>query len=215
MGTKPSSQTQPTRVLLVDDHPVVREGLATLLRKNRAIQVVAQASTGREAVVQFREHRPGVTLLDLRMPGGDGIEAMTEIRRLDPNAAIVVFTLFDDEENIYLAFAHGARGYLLKQAPLEDIVACIESVAQGLPWIPAEISAKLAKRLGRSDLSPRETDVLKHLAAGQSNKEIAGLLSISESTVKAHVDHILKKLCVQRRSEAVALAARIGLIHME
>jgi two-component system NarL family response regulator len=186
-----------------------------LLRKNRAIQIVAQASNGREAVAQFLAHRPSVTILDLRMPGGDGIEAMAEIRRLDPNAAIVVFTLFDDEESIYLAFARGARGYLLKHAQPEEIVACIECVAQGLPWIPAEISAKLAKRLSRSDLSPRETDVLKHLAAGQSNKEIADQLSISESTVKAHVDHILKKLRVQRRSEAVALAARIGLIHME
>ena len=215
MGLKSHSLSQPIRVLLVDDHPVVREGLATLLGKTRAIKVVAQASSGREAVLQFRVHRPGVTLLDLRMPGGDGIEAMAEIRRLDPNAAVIVFTLFDDEENIYLAFAHGARGYLLKQAQVEEIVACIECVAQGLPWIPAEISAKLARRLGRNELSHRETDVLRHLAAGESNKEIAGQLCISESTVKAHVDHILKKLRVQRRSEAVALAARIGLIHME
>jgi len=203
------------RILLADDHPAVREGLAILLNRSRGMQVIAQASNGREAVSQFHAHRPDVVLLDLRMPEGDGIQAMTDIRLDHPGARIVVLTSYDDEEDIYRAFAHGARGYLLKESPLADIVECIERVTAGMSWIPANISAKLANRLNRSELSPRERDVLSYLAVGKSNKEIATELSIAESTVKAHVDHILKKLGVRGRTEAAALGFRLGLIRIE
>jgi two-component system NarL family response regulator len=203
------------RILLADDHPAVREGLAILLNRSRGMQVIAQASNGREAVSQFQEHRPDVVLLDLRMPEADGIQAMTDIRLDHPGARIVVLTSYDDEEDIYRAFAHGARGYLLKESPLEDIVECIERVTAGMSWIPANISAKLASRVNRNELSPRERDVLSYLAAGKSNKEIATELSIAESTVKAHVDHILKKLGVRGRTEAASLGFRLGLIRIE
>jgi two-component system NarL family response regulator len=206
---------QPIRVLLVDDHPTVREGLSVLLNRNRGIRVVAQASNGREAVTKFQALQPDVVLMDLRMPELDGIQAMRAIRLIDPDACVVVLTSYDDEEDVYRAFAHGARGYLLKEAPVEEIVACIERVVGDLLWIPANISAKLANRLSRNELSPRERDVLGFLAAGKSNKEIAAALSIAESTVKAHVDHILKKLEVRGRTEAAALGFRLGLIRIE
>lgn len=209
--TRPKS----IRILLADDHPAVREGLAMLLNRSRGIRVVAQASNGREAVAQFQAHRPDVVLLDLRMPEVDGIQAMTAIRLNHPGACIVVFTSYDDEEDVYRAFAHGARGYLLKESPFEEIVACIKRVAAGMPWIPAKISVKLANRLSRNELSPRERDVLSYVAVGKSNKEIAAALSIAESTVKAHVDHILKKLDVRGRTEAAALGFRLGLIRIE
>lgn len=210
-----TNRTEPLRILLADDHPAVREGLAILLNRVPGMCVVAQASNGREAVIRFQEHQPDVALFDLRMPEADGIQAMAEIRVSHPGACIVMLTSYDDEEDIYRAFAHGARGYMLKESPLEEIVACIERVAAGMPWIPAKISAKLANRLNRDELSPRERDVLTCVAAGKSNKEIAAQLSIAESTVKAHVDHILKKLDVRGRTEAVALGFRLGLIRME
>jgi two-component system NarL family response regulator len=205
----------PLRILLADDHPAVREGLAILLNREQGIEVVAQASNGQEAVTQFETHRPDVALLDLRMPEGDGIEAMAAIRQKHPGARIVVLTSYDDEEDIYRAFAHGARGYLLKESTLEDIVACIHRVSEGMPWIPANISAKLANRLNRHELSRRERDVLIRVATGKSNKQIAAELFIAESTVKAHVDNILKKLDVRGRTEAVALGLRLGLIRVE
>jgi two-component system NarL family response regulator len=209
------SKAKCIRILLADDHPAVREGLAILLNRTKGMRVVAQASNGREAISQFQAHQPDVALLDLRMPEADGIEAMSAIRRDYPGACVVVLTSYDDEEDIYRAFAHGARGYLLKESTLADIVACIHRVAEGMPWIPASISAKLARRLSRNQLSPRERDVLACVAAGKSNKEIAAELFIAESTVKAHVDHILKKLDVRGRTEATALGLRLGLIRME
>jgi DNA-binding NarL/FixJ family response regulator len=208
-------KSRPIRILLADDHPAVREGLAILLNRTRGMRVVAQASNGREAISQFQAHHPDVALLDLRMPEADGIQAMTAIRLSHPGACIVVLTSYDDEEDIYRAFAHGARGYLLKESTLEDIVACIHRVTAGMPWIPASVSAKLANRLSRNELSPRERDVLTCVAAGKSNKQIAAELSIAESTVKAHVDHILKKLDVRGRTEAAALGFRLGLIRIE
>jgi two-component system NarL family response regulator len=208
-------KTKSIRILLADDHPAVREGLAMLLNRNEGMRVVAQASNGHEAVTQFHAHRPDVALLDLRMPEADGIQAMTAIRLKHPGACIVVLTSYDDEEDVYRAFAHGARGYLLKESPLEDIVACINRVTSGMPWIPAKVSAKLANRMTRSELSPRERDVLGYVAVGKSNKEIAAALSIAESTVKAHVDHILKKLDVRGRTEAAARGFRLGLIRIE
>lgn len=186
-----------------------------LLNRSPGVQVVAQASNGREGVEQFLAHRPDVVLMDLRMPEMDGIQAMRSIRLSDPEACVVVLTSYDDEEDVYRAFAHGARGYLLKETSIEEIVSCIERVKGGLLWIPANISAKLANRLSRSELSPRERDVLGYLAVGKSNKEIAAALSIAESTVKAHVDHILRKLEVRGRTEAAALGLRLGLIRIE
>jgi two-component system NarL family response regulator len=208
-------KTAPIRILLADDHPAVREGLAILLNRVRGMRVIAQASNGKDAIAKFQEHLPDVALFDLRMPEADGIEAMAAIRVKHPGACIIVLTSYDDEEDIYRAFAHGARGYLLKESSLEEIVACLERVLAGMPWIPPNISAKLANRLNRHELSPRERDVLTRVAAGKSNKEIAAELSIAESTVKAHVDHILKKLEVRGRTEAVALGLRLGLIRVE
>jgi two-component system, NarL family, response regulator len=203
------------RILLVDDHPVVRAGLASLIRREKGMQVIGMATNGREAVTSFLSLHPDLTLLDLRMPGLDGIHALIAIRRHDPAARVVMLTAFADEEDVYRALAAGAQGYLLKNCNREELVNCILAVTQGQTWVPADIAAKLASHVSRHELSPRERDVLSLVAAGKSNKEIAFALKITEGTVKVHVDHILKKLNAKGRTEAAATAFRLGLVRVE
>jgi len=214
-GAHPNTRGAPgIRVLIADDHAVVRDGLAAMIGKWSDMTVVAQAANGREAVDLWTKYRPDVTLLDLRMPVLDGAGAIAEIRGRDPAARVIVLTTFDSDEDIYRGFTAGAKAYLLKDARREEILQCIRKVHAGETFVPPSIAAKLAERMSGSDLTDREAEVLRALATGQSNKEIARVLFITEATVKAHLKGIFTKLNVLSRTEAVATAARRGLVQL-
>jgi DNA-binding NarL/FixJ family response regulator len=202
------------RILIADDHSVVREGLVSLVKRKSDMTVVAEASNGREAVDLWKEHHPDVALLDLRMPELDGVGAIKEIREVDPNAHILVLTTFDGDEDIYRAIKAGAKGYLLKDTAREALMDSIRRVHSGETCIPPTLAAKLADRVSGEALSAREIEVLQRIAAGKSNKEIGAELFISEGTVKTHVKSIFSKLDVVSRTEAVATATRRGLIQL-
>jgi two-component system NarL family response regulator len=202
------------RILIADDHSVVREGLVSLVKRKSDMTVVGEASNGREAFDLWKEHRPDVTLLDLRMPELDGVGAINKIRELDEDARIVVLTTFDGDEDIYRAIKAGAKGYLLKDSAREALMDCIRRVHAGETCIPPNLAAKLAERVSGEALSAREIQVLQRIAAGKSNKEIGAELFISEGTVKTHVKNIFSKLDVVSRTEAVATATRSGLIQL-
>ena len=201
-------------ILIADDHSVVREGLVSLVKRKSDMTVVAEASNGREAVDLWKEHRPDVTLLDLRMPELDGVGAIKQIRELDDGAHIIVLTTFDGDEDIYRAIKAGAKGYLLKDTAREALMESIRRVHAGETCIPPALAAKLADRVSGEALSAREIEVLQRIAAGKSNKEIGAELFISEGTVKTHVKSIFSKLDVVSRTEAVATATRRGLIQL-
>src|ERR1700758_746764 len=212
---KPSSaKKERIRILVADDHSVVREGLVSLITRKTDMAVVGEASNGREAVDLWKEHRPDVTLLDLRMPELDGVGAIKEIRELDDGAHILVLTTFDGDEDIYRAIKAGAKGYLLKDTAREALMESIRRVHAGQTCIPPALAAKLAERVSGEALSAREIEVLQRIAAGKSNKEIGAELFISEGTVKTHVKSIFSKLDVVSRTEAVATATRRGLIQL-
>jgi DNA-binding NarL/FixJ family response regulator len=203
------------RVLIADDHGVVREGLVSMIQRNKAdMTVVGEASNGREAVELWKEHRPDVTLLDLRMPELDGVDAIKAIRADHEKARIIVLTTFDGDEDIYRAIQAGAKGYLLKDVPREALMDCIRRVHAGETSVPVHLVAKLADRLSGDTLSKREIEVLKLMAKGKSNKEIASALFISEGTVKSHGKAIFAKMNVVSRTAAVAEATRRGLIRL-
>jgi DNA-binding NarL/FixJ family response regulator len=214
-----ASSTRPLkariRVLIADDHGVVREGLVSMIQRNKAdMTVVGEASNGREAVELWKEHRPDVTLLDLRMPELDGVDAIKAIRANDEKARIIILTTFDGDEDIYRAIQAGARGYLLKDVPREALMDCIRRVHAGETSVPVHLVAKLADRVSGETLSRREIEVLKLMAQGKSNKEIGSALFISEGTVKSHGKTIFAKMNVVSRTEAVAEATRRGLIRL-
>jgi DNA-binding NarL/FixJ family response regulator len=202
------------RILIADDHSVVREGLVSLVKRKSDMMVVAEASNGREAVGLWKQHRPDVTLLDLRMPELDGVGAINEIRELDENARIIVLTTYDGDEDIYRAIKAGAKAYLLKDTARDALVDSVRRVHGGETYLPRTLAAKLADRVGGHALTAREIEVLHRMATGKSNKEIAAELFISEGTVKTHVTSIFTKLDVVSRTEAVASATRRGLIRL-
>jgi two-component system NarL family response regulator len=201
--------------MVADDHPVVREGLITIIERQMNMQVTAEAADGREAVEVFMAGRPDVGLLDLRMPGMSGVEAVTAICEKAPAARLIILTTYQAQEDIYRALRAGALGYLLKDAPTEELVQAIRAVNAGETWIPPAVGAMLAKRLTDRELTRREKDVLRILAAGKSNKEIGVAFDISEATVKVHVTHILEKLKVTGRTEAMNVAVRRGLVSLD
>jgi DNA-binding NarL/FixJ family response regulator len=205
----------PRRVLIADDHPVVRMGLAGMVAANADLCLVGQADCGEAAVQQYRQLRPDVVLMDLRMPGLDGVAAIEAIRALDPTARIIILTTFDGEEDIYRGLRAGAKAYLLKDAPHEQITECIQAVMRGQRYLPAPVALKLADRLDGEALSRRELEVLRQMATGKSNKEIARVTSITEGTVKFHVTAVMAKLNAKSRTEAVSVAIRRGLISVE
>jgi two-component system NarL family response regulator len=212
---KPSSaKKKRIRILIADDHTVVREGLVSLVKRKSDMVIVAEAKNGREAVDLWKEHRPDVALLDLRMPELDGVGAIKEIRELDGNAHIVVLTTYDGDEDIYRAIKAGAKAYLLKDTARDALVDCVRKVHAGETYLPAPLAAKLAERVSGDALSRREIEVLQRMAAGKSNKEIGAELFISEGTVKTHVKSIFTKLDVVSRTEALATATRRGLIQL-
>ena len=209
-----AAKKERIRIVVADDHSVVREGLVSLIKRKADMTVVGEASNGREAVDLWKEHRPDVTLLDLRMPELDGVGAIKEIRAMDDTAHIVVLTTFDGDEDIYRAIRAGAKAYLLKDTAREALMDCIRRVHAGETCIPPLLAAKLAERVSGEALSEREIEVLQRIAAGRSNKEIGSELFISEGTVKSHVKSIFSKLNVISRTEAVATATRRGLIRL-
>ena len=200
------------RVLIADDHVTVREGLAAIVGRQPDMEVAAEAATGQAAVDLWRERRPDVTLMDLRMPVMDGAVAIAEIRRVDPSARIIVLTTFDTDNDISRAIRAGAKGYLLKDTEREELLDTIRRVHAGETCIPPAVVAKLAAGMSSESLTARELDVLRMLAAGRSNKEIALKLSITETTVKSHLRSIFTKLGVLSRTEAVTVATRRGLV---
>lgn len=202
-------------ILVADNHPVVREGLVALINRQPDMRVIAEASDGRQAVEAFFAQRPDVALLDLRMPVMDGIDAVISICEKDPQACIVIVTSYQDEEDVYRALRAGAQGYILKDATVDQLVECIYEVGDGKTWIPPQVGAKLAKRVADRELTRRETEVLHAVAAGKSNKEIGCAFDISEATVKVHMTHILEKLKVAGRTEAINVAVRRGLVRID
>jgi two-component system NarL family response regulator len=215
-GATEGAETKvPISILVADDHPVVREGLVALINRRSDMRVVAEASNGRDAVDRFFAQSPDLALLDLRMPIMDGVEAAAAIRQKVPSARLVIITTYERGEDIYRALKAGVQGYLLKDAPVEELVRCIQSVSMGTTWIPPVVGAQLARRVTDRELTPREAEVLHTVVKGKSNKEIGVTLDISEATVKVHVTHILEKLHVTGRTEAINVAIRRGLVDLD
>ena len=206
---------KPIRLLIADDHLVVRMGLRSMIDSQPGMAVVAEAANGREAVELFRSHQPDIGLMDLRMPVMGGVEATLAIREEFPEARIIVLTTYDGDENIYRALQAGARAYLLKDIPREEFLEDVRAVCSGQYCIPAAVAARLAERLPFSELSSRELEVLRRIVQGMSNKEIGATLSITESTVKNHVNSILAKLKVNDRTQAATTALRRGIVPLE
>jgi DNA-binding NarL/FixJ family response regulator len=213
-GTGKGSHTKKIRLLIADDHALILEGLAATIGRQSDMAVVAKASNGREAVELWKTHRPDVSLLDLRMPTLNGVGVIKELRDLDVAARVIVHTTYDTDEEIYQAISAGAKAYLLKDAPLGELLDTIRRVHAGQTCIPPALAAKLASRMSGEALTTREVDVLKLLACGRSNKEIGTDLFISETTVKSHMRGIFAKLNVMSRTEAIAAANRRGLIQL-
>jgi DNA-binding NarL/FixJ family response regulator len=202
------------RILCVDDHPLMREGIAAIIRNEPDMLLVDEASNGREAIQGFRLHHPDITLMDLRLPDIGGIDAMIAIRTEFAEARIIMLTTFEGDVEIHRALAAGAQGYMLKSMPRKQLVEMIRKVHGGKKHIPPEIAAHLAEHLSDEALSKREIEVLQKVAGGNRNSDIATLLFISEETVKGHVKHIMEKLGASDRTEAVAIGIRRGIIHL-
>jgi two-component system, NarL family, response regulator len=203
------------KVMVVDDHPLMRVGVASIVNARSDMTVVAQAGTGEEAVTLFFKHKPDVTLMDLRLPGMSGVDSIRSIRETHPRARFVVLTTYEGDADIHRALEAGAQGYVIKGMPYQTLVEALQRVHAGGRFLPPPVARALASRMPDSELSAREQEVLSLLASGKSNKDIASTLGISESTVKCHVSAILLRLNVSDRTEAVVTALHRGLIHLE
>jgi len=203
------------RILIADDHPIVRDGLNAVINDQPDMEVVAEAANGKDAVELAQQHRPDVMLIDLRMPQMNGVEAVNTIRAEWPQARIIILTTYDGDEDIYRALQAGAQAYLLKGMPRTELLDTIRAIHAGHKRIPPEVAAKLADRILASELTERELDVLRLIVDGCSNREIGANLSITEGTVKAHINSILSKLGVSDRTQAVTEAMRRGIVHLE
>jgi DNA-binding NarL/FixJ family response regulator len=210
-----TSSGVPIRVLVADDHPVVRSGLAGIISQEPEFELVAEASDGRNAVARFREHRPDVVLMDLRMPDMDGVAAIREIKSDFPEARILALTTYEGDVDIHRALEAGARGYLLKDMLLTDVLTAIRAVHRGERVIPMAVAAKLAEFTPRTDLTEREVEVLQLVARGLSNHDVAGIIGRTDETVKVHLKNIFAKLGVADRTEAVTLALSRGILHLD
>ena len=203
------------KVMIVDDHPLMRVGIAAIINARPDMTVTAQAGTGEEAITLFRQSLPDLTLMDLRLPGPiGGVDAIARIRTIQPQAKVIVVTTYEGDEDIHRALEAGARGYVIKGMPYQTLVEALQRVHAGSRFIPPPVAKALALRTPNSDLSTRDLEVLEQLVAGQSNKEIAMKLGITEATVKSHVSTILLRLNVEDRTQAAVTALRRGLVHL-
>jgi DNA-binding NarL/FixJ family response regulator len=207
--------TQTLGILCVDDHPLVRKGIAAILANETDMKLVAEAGSGQEAVNAFRQYHPDITLMDLRMPGMDGIEATKQIRQVDPEAKIIALTSYDGDQEIYRALEAGVRGYILKESVHTEIVRAIRVVQSGKRLMPPEVAERLSEHFPQVALTPREIEVLQYVAKGFGNKEIGVRLGTAAGTVKMHLQNILSKLGASDRTHAVTLAIRRGIIHID
>jgi DNA-binding NarL/FixJ family response regulator len=202
------------RVLSVDDHPLLREGLAAIINNQPDMLLVAQACNAQEAMQEYRKHRPDVTLMDLRLPDKSGIDAMIAVRAEFPEARVIMLTTFEGDVEIQRALEAGARGYMLKSMPPKELVEVIRQVHAGKKRIPAQLAAQLAEHMSDQDLTAREIEVLNQIAGGNRNRDIAEKLFITEETVKVHIKHIMDKLGANDRTQAVAIGVRRGIIEL-
>ena len=208
------SASGPIRVFSVDDHPLLREGIAALVNNQPDMEMIGEASTGGEAIQLFKQHRPDVTLLDLRLPDMSGIDTLIAIRTAFPDARIIMLTTFEGDVEIQRALQAGARGYLLKNMPPSELIDVIRQVHAGKKRIPAAIASQLAEHMSDETLTEREIEVLREVAGGNRNRQIAERLFISEETVKVHIKHIMEKLGASDRTQAVAIGVRRGIIQL-
>ncbi len=207
--------TELIKVLAVDDHPLVRKGIASILSNEGDMQLVGEANNGREAVDLFRQHHPDVVLMDLRMPEMDGIQATQAIRKDYPDARIIALTSYDGDQDIYRALEAGVRGYMLKEMVHTDVLRAIRTVHSGKRLMPQEVAGRLTEYFPQVALTPREVEVLGHVARGLANKEIADKLGTASGTVKMHIQNILEKLGAADRTHAVTIAIQRGILHLE
>ena len=202
------------RVLTVDDHPLIREGIAALISAQKDMQLAGEASTASDAIQKYRDVVPDVVLMDLKLPDMSGIDALIAIRSEFPDARVIMLTTFEGDVDIQRALQAGARGYMLKGMPPAELIDGIRDVHAGRKRIPAAVAAQLAEHAHEEPLTARELEVLQRLATGERNRDIAGQLSVTEETVKVHVKHVMEKLGAKDRTEAVAIALRRGIIHL-
>jgi len=210
----PAASAKST-VMLVDDHALLRTGVANIINQEPDLRVVAEAGNGVEAISAYEQHHPDVTLLDLRMPVMEGVEAVRQIRARDPHARVIILTTYDTDDEISRALKAGAKAYVLKDISADQLVACIRDVLAGKTYLAPSAAAKLAEGVTRVQLTPREMSTLRLMADGKANKEIANELAISERTVKTHLGHLFEKLGVTSRTEAIKVATKRGLVRLE
>lgn len=208
------SDNKQIRVMCIDDHPLLRQGIVAMINSQPDMVLVAEGATGREGIQKFREHRPDVTLMDLRLPDMSGIDSLIAIKTEFAQARIIVLTTFEGDVEIQRALTAGAFGYMLKSMPSKDLINTIRQVHAGKRHVPPEIATNLAEHLSEKALTDREIEVLRHVAGGNRNRDIGELLFISEDTVKVHIKHIMEKLNASDRTEALAIAIRRGIVEL-